>query len=124
MHTDPFQCFLYAYINYNYTLYNYDVAILGNRNPIHMEMSKLWSCSVDQSLYCSVCKFCSYTHTHTQKNSIPAGFDHTILVYPSYGTCNQTLPATPTVIEMSACINSHSFVNCSCKHSFTSNVVH
>ena len=64
------------------------------------------------------------THTHTQKNSIPAGFDHTILVYPSYGTCNQTLPATPTVIEMSACINSHSFVNCSCKHSFTSNVVH
>ena len=63
--------------------------------------SYAWSCSVDQSLYCSVRKFCSYTHTH--KNSIPAGFDHTILVYPSYGTCNQTLPAIPNVLEMSVC---------------------
>ena len=43
------------------------------------------------------------THTHTHKNSIPAGFDHTILVYPSYGTCNQTLPAIPNVLEMSVC---------------------
>ena len=78
------------------------MAILGNRNPMHMEKSKLCMVLLCGSKFILFSLQILFSHTHTQK-SIPAGFDHTILVYPSYGTCNQTLPAIPNVLEMSVC---------------------
>ena len=76
-----------------------------------IEIQYTWKCqSYGPALWIKVyiVQTSNFVHTHTRthkKKSIAAGFDHTILVYPSYGTCNQTLSATPTVLEMSVCVS-------------------